>query len=99
MVDTSGIRTDWQNVSEADWQVNNAKAQANRITAEPLNALGQAIIDLSQEVGGGGVTDHGALTGLGDDDEPHYARADGSRGRFATTAEGARGDAAGRPGD
>jgi hypothetical protein len=30
----------------------------------------------------GGVTDHGALTGLGDDDHTQYALADGSRGNF-----------------
>lgn len=29
--------------------------------------------------GGGGVSDHGALTGLGDDDHPQYLLADGSR--------------------
>jgi hypothetical protein len=29
--------------------------------------------------GGGGVTDHGALAGLGDDDHTQYSRADGSR--------------------
>lgn len=29
-----------------------------------------------------GVTDHGALTGLSDDDHPQYALADGSRGNF-----------------
>jgi hypothetical protein len=33
--------------------------------------------------GGGGVTDHGALTGLGDDDHGLYALADGTRGAFA----------------
>ena len=33
--------------------------------------------------GGGGVTDHGALTGLGDDDHAQYALADGTRGAFA----------------
>lgn len=37
---------------------------------------------------GGGVTDHGALTGLGDDDHTQYALADGSRGAFATVAQG-----------
>ena len=41
-----------------------------------------------------GVTDHGALTGLGDDDHPQYALADGSRGLFASTAQGATADAA-----
>lgn len=44
--------------------------------------------------GGGGVTDHGALTGLGDDDHSQYALADGSRGDFATEAQGALADAA-----
>ena len=29
--------------------------------------------------GGGSATDHGSLTGLGDDDHPHYLRADGTR--------------------
>lgn len=33
-------------------------------------------------VGGGGVTDHGALDGLADDDHTQYALADGSRGNF-----------------
>lgn len=33
--------------------------------------------------GGGGATDHGALTGLSDDDHPQYALADGTRGSFA----------------
>ena len=32
---------------------------------------------------GGGVTDHGALSGLADDDHPAYALADGTRGAFA----------------
>lgn len=34
---------------------------------------------LPQLGGGGGVTDHGGLTGLSDDDHPQYAFADGSR--------------------
>lgn len=33
-----------------------------------------------------GVTDHGALSGLADDDHPQYALADGSRGSFAATS-------------
>lgn len=33
---------------------------------------------------GSGVTDHGALTGLGDDDHTQYALADGTRGNFET---------------
>lgn len=40
------------------------------------------------------MTDHGALTGLGDDDHSQYALADGSRGDFATEAQGALADAA-----
>jgi hypothetical protein len=32
--------------------------------------------------GGGGVTDHGALSGLADDDHGQYALADGTRGTF-----------------
>lgn len=32
--------------------------------------------------GGGGVTDHGALTGRNDDDHAQYALADGSRGNY-----------------
>ena len=47
--------------------------------------------------GGGGVTDHGALTGLADDDHPQYALADGTRGTFATTAQGAKADTAVQP--
>ena len=35
---------------------------------------------------GGGVTDHGALSGLADDDHTQYALADGSRGAFAATS-------------
>ena len=46
-----------------------------------------------------GVTDHGALTGLGDDDHTQYALADGSRGSFATTAQGALADTALQSGD
>ena len=49
--------------------------------------------------GGGGVTDHGALTGLTDDDHPQYALADGSRGSFATTAQGSLADTATQPAD
>lgn len=39
---------------------------------------------LAPEAAAGGVTDHGALTGLGDDDHAQYALADGSRGTFET---------------
>lgn len=46
-----------------------------------------------------GVTDHGALTGLNDDDHALYALADGTRGSFATAAQGALSDTAVQPGD
>lgn len=40
--------------------------------------------------GSSGATDHGAMTGLGDDDHPQYALADGSRGPFPVVlADGA----------
>lgn len=42
----------------------------------------------------GNVKDHGQLTGLADDDHPQYALANGSRGAFASTAQGAKADAA-----
>ena len=38
---------------------------------------------------GSGVTDHGALSGLSDDDHPQYALADGSRGDFEPTGTAA----------
>jgi hypothetical protein len=37
------------------------------------------LVDTLWEEGGGGVTDHGDLTGLADDDHPQYLLADGSR--------------------
>ncbi|NQX75887.1 MAG: hypothetical protein HRT62_20470 [Epibacterium sp.] len=46
-----------------------------------------------------GVSDHGALTGLGDDDHSQYALADGTRGAFASAAEGALATSALQPGD
>jgi hypothetical protein len=49
--------------------------------------------------GGGGVSDHGGLTGLADDDHGLYALADGTRGDFATEAQGALADTALQPGD
>lgn len=44
-----------------------------------------------------GLTDHDELAGLGDDDHPQYALTDGSRGNFATTAQGALADTAVQP--
>lgn len=40
----------------------------------------------------GNVKEHGQLLGLSDDDHPQYAKADGSRGNFASAAQGAKAD-------
>lgn len=49
--------------------------------------------------GSSGTSDHGSLSGLGDDDHTQYALADGSRGSFASTAQGALADSALQSGD
>ena len=46
---------------------------------------------------GGGVTDHGALTGLTDDDHAQYALADGTRGTFEVAGAVAAHEAASDP--
>jgi hypothetical protein len=45
------------------------------------NLIGEhiAAIDIALSTSGGGVTDHGALSGLGDDDHPQYLLVNGSR--------------------
>lgn len=57
----------------------------------------QARENIGAGTGGGGSSDHGALTGLADDDHTQYALADGSRGTFATAAQGALADTAVQP--
>ncbi|MFS4438595.1 hypothetical protein ACMA5I_10305 [Paracoccaceae bacterium GXU_MW_L88] len=59
----------------------------------------QIVADYIEKNGGtgGGTTDHGALSGLNDDDHAQYALADGSRGNFASTAQGAKADTAVQP--
>lgn len=42
----------------------------------------------------GNIKSHNGLTDLSDDDHPQYALTDGSRGAFATTAQGTKADAA-----
>jgi hypothetical protein len=56
--------------------------QNSSVTVETL----QQLVDV--------ITDHGQLGGLSDDDHPQYALADGSRGDFATTGQGALADTA-----
>ena len=46
-----------------------------------------------------GLTDHDELQGLLDDDHTQYALADGTRGNFATTAQGSLADTAVQPAD
>lgn len=54
---------------------------------------------VASEASGEGVSDHGALTGLADDDHGLYALADGTRGSFATEAQGSLADTATQPSD
>ena len=56
-------------------------ASGGTLTASQYTEL-SARVSALESGGGGGVTDHGALTGLGDDDHTQYALADGSRGNF-----------------
>ena len=59
--------------------VSQAEAEAGVATTERIwtaQRVAQAIAALG---GGGGVTDHGALTGLSDDDHTQYLLADGTR--------------------
>lgn len=48
----------------------------------------RAALDALYAGGGGGTSDHGLLTGLGDDDHTQYALADGTRGAFAASSHG-----------
>ena len=51
------------------------------------NSVGKPIVNLRGVTGGSGVADHGALTGLADDDHPQYSLADGTRA-FTGTVSG-----------
>ena len=53
------------------------------LTPDQAATLTARIVALEETPPGAGVTDHGALTGLGDDDHGLYALADGTRGAFA----------------
>ena len=67
------------------------------LTPDQAATLTARIVALEETPPGSGVTDHGALTGLADDDHGQYALADGSRGSFASTAQGAKADTAVQP--
>jgi len=51
-------------------------------TARTARSIDRRIEVLEETPPGAGVTDHGALTGLADDDHAQYATADGARGNF-----------------
>jgi len=75
---------------------------ADAVVALVADALNSAVINGSGElvfttkdgtvINLGTVKDHGALSGLGDDDHGQYALADGTRGDFASTAQGTLAD-------
>lgn len=58
---------------------------------------GAGVLELQLQGGGeltiGNVKDHGTMLGLADDDHTQYAKADGTRGDFATVAQGTKADA------
>jgi hypothetical protein len=56
-----------------------------QVLADGTILVGDGTVPPVASVGGAGVSDHGLLTGLGDDDHTQYALADGSRGSFAPT--------------
>jgi hypothetical protein len=66
----------------------------NGLVSGTINGSGELV--LTKQGGSslnlGNIKDHGGLTGLGDDDHTQYALADGSRGDFATTAQGTKAD-------
>ena len=63
--------------------------------AYAIDLLGSAVrpkyngadLALLSDTGGGGVTDHGALTGLGDDDHPQYLNETRGDARYAQTGD------------
>lgn len=75
---------------------------ADRVIAVELEDVVGGIINVDGDLilqtrGGaefnlGNVKDHGGLAGLSDDDHPQYALSDGSRGDFATPAQGTKAD-------
>lgn len=53
------------------------------VTLAGVEIVGEDKVEITvNSTGGGGASDHGALTGLSDDDHAHYALADGTRGDF-----------------
>ena len=66
------------------------------VTSAVINGSGELV--LTKAGGGtinlGDIKEHGGLDGLADDDHTQYALADGTRGDFATEAQGVKADAA-----
>lgn len=66
----------------------------NGLVSGTINGSGELV--LTKQGGSslnlGNIKDHGGLTGLADDDHTQYALADGSRGDFATVAQGTKAD-------
>ena len=71
--------------------VNDYGGPSDPLNAPPLSEWAAAVAavvnrddtPVDERIAGAVVTDHGQLAGLGDDDHPHYALADGTRGDFA----------------
>lgn len=76
-----------------------ANPPSGGLTEAEVEGIVAAYLIANPPEGGSGVSDHGALTGLSDDDHTQYALADGSRGSFASTAQGALAATAVQPGD
>lgn len=58
-----------------------------RDVARRIEMLERRRVGLGGSGSGGGVTDHGALTGLGDDDHPHYLTAARGNALYLSPAE------------
>lgn len=78
LANQSGVNTGDQDLSAKQ---DTLVSGTNIKTVNSSSLLGSGNIVIT-----GGTTDHGALSGLADDDHTQYALADGSRGSFASTS-------------
>jgi hypothetical protein len=67
---------------------------AGAVETADINGSGELVFTThdGSVINVGVINDHGGLVGLGDDDHTEYALADGSRGAFATPAQGTKAD-------